>query len=142
MDGAREAMEMLTGEMFDTALGYLTWALRALEESAQAQRASPAEVTFFLGALNRVVNDEERGYIAMAFAARKEARDELTGMLEARLAVGRGAVIAGIDRHLRGAQGAGKGDTSASTTAHLNGLRQAVVAKASRLLRGRATRRS
>ena len=141
MDGAREAMEMLTGEMLDTAIGYLTWALRMLEESARSQRASPAEVTFFLGALNRVATDEERGYIAMAFAARKDARDELTGMLEARLSVGRGAVIAGIDRHLRGAQPAGTEDTSASTTAHLDGLRHRVLAKTWQLLGGRATRR-
>lgn len=134
MDGAREAMELLTGETLDAAIAYLTWALRTLEESARFERPASAEVTFFLGALDRILTDEERGYTAMAFAARKEARDELTRMLESRLAVARGAVIAAIDRHLRGAAPPPHSDASASTAVHLEGLRRRVLAKASRLL--------
>ena len=142
MDGAREAMELLTSDTLNATVGYLTWALRALEESVRAERAVPGEATFFLGALNRTLNDEERGYIAMAFAAQKEARDEHTHMLEARLAVARGAVIAGIDRHLRRTPKAAPSDTTASTTAHLEALRTRVLAKAARLVPSRRTRAS
>ena len=116
------------------AIARLTGSLRTLEERQRAGLSIPANVTFFLAALDRKLTDEERGYTAMVFAMRTEIRDELTGLLENRLGVGRGSIIAGIRAHLSGTQTASiGGEMLRKVTAHLDLLRAQVLGKAARL---------
>lgn len=116
------------------AIDRLTGSLRTLEERRRSGLAVPPNVTFFLAALDRILTDEERGYVAMVFAMSREIRDELTSLLEKRLGMGRGSIIAGIRAHLAGARAAPTGgDMLSRVTAHLDGLRAQVLAKAARL---------
>jgi hypothetical protein len=115
-------------------IGRLTGALRTLEECGRAGLIPRPEVTFFLAGLDRTLTVEERVYTAMVFGACKEYRDELTSMLEKRLAIGRGGIIAAIRAHLEATftnmihEGVPR-----EATAYLHHLRAQVLAKAARL---------
>lgn len=115
-------------------IGRLTGALRTLEERQRAGLMPRPEVTFFLAGLDRTLTVEERAYTAMVFGACKEYRDELTNMLEKRLAIGRGGIIAAIRAHLGATftnmihEGVPR-----EATAYLHHLRAQVLAKAARL---------
>jgi hypothetical protein len=112
----------------------ITAALRTLEERQRAGLRPRPEVTFFLAGLDRTLTVEERAYTAMVFGACKEYRDELTAMLEKRLAIGRGGVIAAIRAHLAAtfASGPDQGVPGVAL-AYLDALRAQVLAKAARL---------
>lgn len=84
------------------SLASLVAALRVLEEHRGAGRLLPSRIVRFLAELDLRLSDEERWYVGMAFAARKEMRDELTRSLVDRMGISRGAVIAGIRAHLQG----------------------------------------
>ncbi len=118
-----------------SAIDRLTWAFRSLEERARSNRPVLGEVTFFLGALDRALAEEERAYAAMVFAAQKEARDELTVLLSGRFSLPRGEVIAGLDEHLRSTFGPEPARASGSPLQrHLEEIRAQVLSKAARLL--------
>jgi hypothetical protein len=112
----------------------ITAALRTLEERQRAGLMPRAEITFFLAGLDRTLTVEERAYTAMVFGACKEYRDELTVMLEKRLAIGRGGVIAAIRAHLAATFAGGLDEgVPGVALAYLDALRAQVLAKAARL---------
>jgi hypothetical protein len=112
----------------------ITGALRVLEEHQRAGLRPHAEVTFFIGALDRTLTVEERAYTAMVFASCRELRDELTVMLVKRLGVPRGGVIAAMRAHLAATFNRRVvGDVPGAVVAYLDELRAQVLAKASRL---------
>ena len=112
----------------------ITAALRTLEERQRAGLRPRPDVTFFLAGLHRKLTLEERAYTAMVFGACKEYRDELTAMLQRRLAIGRGGVIAAIRAHLAATFPGGlHEDAPRAAVAYLDALRSQVLAKASRL---------
>lgn len=91
-------------------------------------------MTFFLAGLDRTLTLEERAYTAMVFGACKEYRDELTAMLERRLAIGRGGIIAAMRAHLAVTFAGGlHEDVPRVALAYLDALREQVLAKAARL---------
>lgn len=81
-------------------IGRLVGALRCLEEQASIGRSPNPGTAAFLRRLDHSLTDEERGYVAMAFACQKDARDELTALLVCSLQLERGVVIAAIRWHL------------------------------------------
>lgn len=112
----------------------ITAALRTLEERERAGLRPRPETTFFLAGLDRTLTVEERAYTAMVFGACKEHRDELTAMLERRLAIGRGGIIAAIRAHLAATFAGGRReDAPHAALAYLDALRARVLAKAARL---------
>lgn len=112
----------------------ITAALRTLEERERAGLRPRPETTFFLAGLDRTLTVEERAYTAMVFGACKEYRDELTAMLERRLAIGRGGIIAAIRAHLAATFAGGRReDAPSAALAYLDALRAQVLAKAARL---------
>lgn len=112
----------------------ITSALRTLEERQRAGLRPRPEITFFLAGLDRTLTLEERAYTAMVFGACKEYRDELTAMLERRLAIGRGGIIAAIRAHLAATFAGGlHEDVPRAALAYLDTLRAQVLAKAARL---------
>jgi len=111
-------------------IGRLVRALRTLEERRNAGEAPPWNVLSFLSALDRVLTDDERRYIAIVFAACREQREELTAALVDRLGVARGAVIAGLRAHLEGTFADTVDGTAHSALGdYLDGLRSGVLAK-------------
>lgn len=116
------------------AIARITAALRTLEERERAGLGPRPETTFFLAGLDRTLTVEERAYTAMVFGACKEHRDELTAMLERRLAIGRGGIIAAIRAHLAATFAGGRReDAPHAALAYLDALRARVLAKAARL---------
>lgn len=118
----------------EETIARITGALRTLEERQRAGLRPRPEVTFFLAGLDRTLTVEERAYTAMVFGACKEYRDELTAMLERRLEIGRGGVIAAIRAHLAATFAGGLHDEVPGVAlAYLDALRAQVLAKAARL---------
>lgn len=125
---------MSTRQESQETIARLTAALRTLEERQRAGLKLPLEVTFFLAALDRTLTDEERGYIGMVFGACKELREEMTVMLQNRLRVSRGGVIAAMRAHLESTfTHTVSGDIPRPVAAYLDRLRMQVLAKAGRL---------
>ena len=116
------------------AAARITSALRTLEESRAAGVSVPSHVVFFLGGLDRVLDDDERLYIAMVFGARKEQREEMTLVVVERAGVSRGAAIAAIRVHLESTlMDSAAGTVPRHALKYLADLRASVLSKASRL---------
>lgn len=112
----------------------ITSALRTLEESRAAGTSVPSHVVFFLGGLDRVLDPDERLYVAMVFGARKEQREEMTGVVMERTGVSRGAAIAAIRCHLESTlMDSAAGTIPRHALKYLANLRGDVLEKASRL---------
>ncbi|HSN20435.1 MAG TPA: hypothetical protein VLS49_07145 [Usitatibacter sp.] len=115
----------------ERTIARITAALRTLEERRGARLPLPQDITFFLGALDRTLTDEERRYVAIVFGARKELREELTASLVARLGIARGGVIAGIRAHLEATVTCTlNGSVPRAVFDYLGELRQRVLLKA------------
>lgn len=116
------------------AVARITSALRTLEESRAAGVNVPSHVVFFLGGLDRVLDADERLYVAMVFGARKEQREEMTRVVVERAGVSRGASIAAIRVHLESTlTDSAAGTIPRHALKFLADLRATVLAKASRL---------
>ena len=114
------------------SLASLVAALRVLEEHRGAGRLLPSRIVRFLAELDLRLSDEERWYVGMAFAARKEMRDELTHALVDRMGISRGAVIAGVRAHLQGS--AAQEERARRASRQLETLRASVLVKVAQVL--------
>jgi hypothetical protein len=118
----------------ERVVGRLVSALRLLEESRTAQTMVPGHVIFILGALDRLLSDAERLYVAMVFAGRKEQREELTVLMVDKLSVSRGVAVAGIRIHLESTFTPTEcGTVPRAIFEYLSGLRAGVLSKAASL---------